>query len=221
MNTPPKLHLLAVLLSLSISSSLATTPQALEMDKAGVISIVTDDLDGVRLIFGLTDTSEGYWRSPKVVPTFEPESGKEIERSGTYEFPDGSTVEEKTTVKLKGSDIEFKASWPNQSPATGFGMAALKFPPEIAEDLTIEVNGETKVVNFDKCVFFPEGKEVVFKKTSTGKFLFKVTGEQSGNAVMFQEDNKEAGLDLRMGGGALTTLISEITGQSCTISFKE
>jgi hypothetical protein len=39
---PPKPQLLAVLLNLSIATAFATTPKALEMDKDGVISIVTD-----------------------------------------------------------------------------------------------------------------------------------------------------------------------------------
>lgn len=222
---PPRLFALANTLALPLLSTLpVTASDFLELDEHGLVSIVTNEAGTLGLSVGLTDFSEGHWKRPPTFPTFEPQSGSEIDWSGEYGFPDRSFVEFNLHAQIKGSNVGFKSSWPTESKAPGFGLMVLIIPQEVAEDLTVEAKGQVMFANFEtvNSAFFEPGAEVVFRKSSTGEFLFKFSSEDSGSGLLFWPENKENGLHLRIGGPADDkALVSDVTQLSGVLAFQE
>jgi hypothetical protein len=196
-------------------------PQSLELQQSGWIKIVTD-IGDIQIRPEVVDTSTGKWRSLKSKTKFTPESGAEFTRTGDYAFVDGSEITHTTTAKIAGTDVVVKGSW-TPGTAQGFSRIDLWFSYEAAQDLTIEFDGKPAFSNFNKSASFRQTGEFIFKRTSTGEFLFKLTGDFASSAIFFLEQNKEAGLTIRLANlvDCGKSTIGEATELNWTLAFKE
>lgn len=212
---------------LSAAGLSAVTPQTLELNASGRISITTDtfDSEALQIRTGVVSTAGKLWSFLPSTSKIVPESGDEVGRVGTYEFPDASKLVHTVRVKIVGSDVVVDASWPTTSAAAGFSTVDLWVSGDEAGDLTIEADGQTVFTNsrFDKQPYIKNAGEIVFKRTSTGKFLFKITGDLMSEHVVFLSEQPEQGLTFRIfnvpDGNAST--IGDTTTLNWTLSFKE
>jgi len=127
------------------------------------------------------------------------------------------------SAKIEGSDVAVRYSWVTESTAKGFVGLSLRIPGDVAKDLTIEANGKPIFTDFDKGAYLPKVGEIVFKRTSTGAFLFMVTGEIVGGGTVFNPDKLDDGLELRIGTaeGGMDSPISDVKETGWSLSFKE
>lgn len=215
-------HLLSAIFA--VTTLHAVTPESLELDEAGTIHVFTDKLEGIRVSSGMQQVVDGTWVRTATSPaSFENQVGGEVERVGMYGFNDGSDVELTVKAKIEDSQVMVNAAWPNQSSAPGFTMLVLNIPQEIAEDLTIEADGSPVFRNFENNGIFVSSEELLFRRTSTDEFLFKMTGDNVAGHILFNADDLAEGLSLRSVNGTdpNNCTISDSPTIGFTLSFKE
>lgn len=205
----------------------AVTTQTLELEASGRISITSDTFapEDLQIRTGVVSTAGKLWNFLPSTSKIVPESGDKVDRVGTYVFPDDSELSHTVEAKIVGSEVVVNASWPTTSTAPGFSLVDLWVSGNEAGDLTIDVDGQTIFTNsrFEKQPYIKQAGEAVFKRTSTGKFLFKITGNIVSGQVVFLPDQPEQGLTFRIfnvpDGNAST--IGDATTLNWTLSFKE
>jgi hypothetical protein len=140
-----------------------------------------------------------------------------------YGFPDGSEVTMTIKAKIEGQTVAVKAAWPTESTAKGFARLDLKIPGDEARDLTIEANGKPTVLDFGEARYLPKTNEIVFRRTSTGAFLFKLNGEILGTAIVTDRDHPDNGALLRLDTAkvGMDSNISDEKEAGWTLSFQE
>ena len=215
------LPLLFTILSATILP--AATADSLDLRSSGDIVVSTDSLGDLRISLGVPETSQGVWRGVSPSQKASPSSGKSVEGEMVFPFPDGSEITMKISAKIEGPNLPVRYSWLTESSAKGFAGLTLVVPGDVAKDLTIEEDGKSIFVDFDKVAYLQKGSEIVFRHTSTGAFLFKITGEIVGGGTVFNTDKLEDGLQLRIGTAPsdMNSTISDVKETGWTLSFKE
>jgi hypothetical protein len=207
----------------SNENAMAAKPETLEISDAyyfSLISVRTDSLGEFGIRLEVVDNSTGVWRGPAKQTKPVPAAGQEVELALTNTFSDDSVVDTKVSAKIEGNSIKVRGEWPNDSTVQGFVRLDLWFSQEMAEDLTISANGQVLTTNMDQTSTIMELDDVEFRKTSTGEFLFRVTGNFFAS-VMFLPDSPSQGLWLRLDNSRNPNAasISDVTEMEYTISF--
>jgi hypothetical protein len=212
----------AVLATASFSVLNAASPKSLDLNERGAISLETDTIGTLGIVTDVNETSQGSWKAVPPVGSVEPQTGTQLTRKLTYKFPD-EPVEMTTQAKIEGSKVVVEANWNAQSSAPGFARVDLAIPEELANDLTIELRDKPFMVNMDKGRNFKNEGDFVFRRTSTGEFLFRLTGEFPEIQFWFRESAREDGLRIRIFNvpNANTSTIGDATTLKWTLSFKE
>jgi hypothetical protein len=231
MSTPS--HLLFIRLSLvflvglfaSNQAAMGAKPESLNIsDKYffPLIAVRTNSLGDFGIRLEVAETTTKVWKSPKQTkPSLA--SGEEVELAVTNTFSDYSVVNTKVTAKIEGNSVKVRGEWPTESTVQGFVRLDLWFSQEMAEDLTIYAHGEVLTTNMDKIISkVKQVNAIEFRKTSTGEFLFRVTGNLFAS-VMFLSDRPQSGLWVRLGttNNANSVRISDATEMEYTIEFDE
>jgi len=216
------------LLFLAATSTLlpAAKPDSLEMKDTGQIVVLTDSLGEIQIGLRVTKvTEEGSHLSVDPRQKTPSTSGAEVAAEVPYTLPDGSEVVLSEKAAIEQTKVTLKGSWPNESQAKGYVVFLLKIPGDVADNLTVEGDGKPIFVNFDKASYLNKLKEIVFRKTSTGEFLFKLEGQiDIVGGLRFDESKHDEGIviDVHVNPtpGANANL-SEATETAWTLSFKE
>ena len=204
----------------------AAKPDSLEMKDTGEIAVLTDSLGGIQIGLRVTKiTEEGAHLSVDPRQKTPPTSGAEVAAEVPYTLPDGSQIVVSEKAAIEQSKVTLKGSWPNETQAKGYVVFVLKIPGELADNLTVEADGKPIFANFDKASFLNKLKDLVFRKTSTGEFLFKLEGETDiVGGLRFDEEKHDNGIVIDVhvnpSPGANANL-SEATETAWTLSFKE
>ncbi|MEI6033666.1 MAG: hypothetical protein WCS65_05230 [Verrucomicrobiae bacterium] len=217
-------RILSLLLTLASATIMAgATADSLDLKSSGDIDVATDSLGDLRIVIGVNETSQGVWHGLSPRQKASPSAGKAVEGEMIYAFPDGSEVTMTVSAKIEGSNVAVRYSWVTESTAKGFAMLTLMIPADAAKDLTIEADGKPMFSNFNKSAYLPKVSEITFKQTSTGAFLFKLTGEIVGGGTVFNPDKLDDGLQLRIGTSptGMDSCISDAKETGWTLSFKE
>jgi hypothetical protein len=228
MKTPPDIFstlLAATLVVLPLEFAMAAKPASLELEKSGTISILTDGLPNMEIRTEVTDTSTGGWK--RVVPKekFEPASGTEVTRVGTYEFPDGAQITHTVKAKIDGKSVRMATDWAPASGAKGFSRVDLWLPQDLLQDLVITI-GEKKIFPYEaaeKPRYIKNTDSLVFKRQSTGEVLFELSGDfVSIVPPWVLPDKPELGGTLRIQNvpDDMHCTIGDATQMNWTISFK-
>jgi hypothetical protein len=186
-----------------------------------LIAIRTDSLGDFGIRLEIMDTSAGYWQRPNQTKAKRAE-GEEVTLDLENTFSDNSVVNTKVTAKIEGNLVKVRGEWPTESTIQGFIRMDLWFSRKVAEDLTIYADGEVLTTNMDKGTEgINEVDSVEVYKTSTGEFLFRVTGSSLLKRITFSPDNPDEGLRLELytSRNPFTTSISEVTEMEYTVSF--
>jgi hypothetical protein len=218
------MRILSLLLFLASATIMAgAAADSLDLKSSGDIVLSTDSLGDLRIILGVNETSQGVWRGVSPSQKASPSSGKAVEGELIYPFPDGSEITMTISAKIEGPNVPVRAAWVTESTAKGFAGLTLIVPGDTAKDLTIEANDKPIFSDFDKAAYLPKASEVVFRRTSTGAFLFKLTGEFVGGGTVFNPDKPDDGLQLRIGTSAsdMNSSISDVKETGWTMSFQE
>ena len=216
------LPLLLTILSAALAA--AANAESLELGTQGQVKVLTDSLGELQITTQVNETSKGIWNPVNSRTKISPTSGNEVESVREYAFPDGSTVMLTMNVKLDQKKVTVKSTWPTESSAKGFVRTDLKVPFEVASDLTIESGGKTFFTGFDGPLpNYRNVSELVFKKTSTGAFLFKVTGEIVGGGVVLSKEKPAEGITVRISTSvdSMDSTMSDVKEAGWTINFKE
>jgi hypothetical protein len=207
---------------LSASLAAAATVESLEIGGAGHINVLTDSLGELQIRTEVSETTTGVWVPVYPKGKATPSSGKEVESVRDYVFSDGSSVMLTTKVKIDQQQVILKSAWPTESTAKGFVRTDLKVPFEVASDLTVESDGKPLFAGFDgPASNLKNLSELVFKKTSTGAFLFKVIGEIVGGGIVFSKEKPDEGITVRISTAAdsMSSSISDVKETGWAISF--
>lgn len=207
----------------SIESARAANPTGLDLKKSGDITIATDSLPDMEIRVEVKEVSHREWGKTEAKEKYQPTSGTDIERLQTYGFPDGSEIKHAVKVKIQGSEVKMSAEWSSGS-AAGFSRVDLWIPQELSEDMIVTL-GDKKVFPTD------EGKNLgvikntdtlVFKRKSSGEFLFTLSGDYFGVFMGLVRDHPEMGLTIRIGNVPLdiAATIGDATQMSWTLGFK-
>jgi hypothetical protein len=215
-----------VLLFATVALLPAVTPESLEIKNTGDIVLLTDALGELRLRMGVSKISDdGAHAVVAPKQKVDPSEGSEVSGDLVYTLPDGTDLRLTENAVISPSKVVFKAAWPNSSEDKGYVAFYLKIPGDVADDLTITAGSKPVFVNFDKGSFFNKVQELVFRKTSTGEFLFSLSGEiPLRGGVRFDSDKHEQGItvDLHSNLGVTAALLfAEGTECEWTLSFKE
>ena len=219
------MRILSFLLFLASATIMAgATADSLDLKSSGEIVVATDSLGELRISLGVVETSQGVWRGVSPSQKASPSTGKAVEGELVYPFPDGSEITLTIGAKIEGANVTVRAAWVTESTAKGFVGLPLRIPGDVARDLTIEVNGKPIFTDFDKGAYLQKVNEIVFRRTSSGAFLFKVTGEIVGGGTVFNPDKLDDGLELRIStsqSGGMDSPISDVKETGWALSFQE
>ena len=216
--------LLPFLLLGTVSLVAAATPESLEINKEHVIKIISNLPGELAIVPEVIDNSEGRWTLMGSKKPPESDSGTDVTSSGTYVFPDDSEVVLVLMAKIEGDKVFVKGSWPTESSAKGFVRLDLRVPHAIASDLVIEADGKVVFSGFDGPVqYLKNQSELVFKKASTGTFLFALTGEIHGGSLVFNAEKPEGGVLVRIDNtpNGIDSSINAVTQAEWTLLFNE
>ncbi|MEI6033665.1 MAG: hypothetical protein WCS65_05225 [Verrucomicrobiae bacterium] len=218
-------RILILLLTLASAAIMAgATGDSLDLRSTGDIFVATDSLGELQICLEVEETSQGRWCGVSPKQKASPASGKSVEGELVYVFPDRAEVTMTIKGKIDAQDVTVKAAWATESTAKGFARLNLKIAGDDAKDLTIEENGKPVFVNFDKARNLAKLTELVFRRTSTGAFLFKLTGDiAAGCEMIFNQDNPDSGLVLRLNTVpvGMDSCISDVKETGWALSFKE
>ena len=220
----PPVLLTACLMVFPWNSSRAAKPESLELNKIGGIVISCEGLPPLEMHTEVTDVSTGGWKHASHTGNFLPSSGNDVERVENYMFPDGTEITHTVKAKIQGSSVVMAASWAPAGPAIGFSRVDLWLPQETAADIDITV-GTTKIYPLeegDHPRAIKNTDPMVFKRKSSGDFLFELSGDYLGIIPAFVADRPESGLTIR-----LATVpddhhctIGDVTQANWTLAFK-
>jgi hypothetical protein len=219
-----KLTLPLLLTILSATLVAAATAESLELGIQGQVKVLTDSLGELQITTQVVGTSTGAWVGVSAKTKATPSSGTEVESVREHVFSDGSSIMLTMKTKIDQQKVTVKSTWLPGSSAKGFVRTDLKVPFEVASDLTIESGGKLFFTGFDGP--FPNYKnvsELVFKKTSTGAFLFKVIGEIVGGGIVLSSEKPDDGITVRISTGldSMDSTMSDVTEAGWAISFQE
>ena len=222
------LHFLPLVLlasCLMVSNSVrASKPESLELNKIGDIIISCEGLPALQMHTEVTDVSTGGWKNASHKGDFLQSSGNDVERVENYVFPDGTEITHTVKAKIQGDSVAMAASWAPPGPAIGFSRVDLWLPQEIAEDVVITV-GPAKIFPIEEGDHprpVNNTNPVVFKRKSTGDFLFELSGDYLAVIPAMRADKPENGLTLRLAtvSDDHHSTIGDVTQANWSLSFK-
>jgi len=171
----------------------------------------------------VTDNITQPWNALKPTAEASVAEGEDLTRNGSYVFSDKTELSLSVNARVEGSDVIVKGSWQANNPVKGFAFTSLWVPEEFARDVMVEEGGVQVFPGIEKPVDFKGSRTFTFRQLSTGKFLFKVTGDFLVAKLQFFADRPEWGLDLRFFGipDPMTAVLGDPMQTNWKISFAE
>lgn len=203
----------------------AVQPTELTLKENGEILLATDALPDIQIRTDVKEIADGQWKPTKVLVKCAPAQGTSVDRVQKYAFPDGTEIEHTVKAQIAGDKVDVAASWVANGNSPGFSRVDLWIPDDLRADITASIGDQVifpYAAENQPIITYTSGGPVVFKRKSTGEFLFQLTGDFMSVTPAFYPSNPQAGLTFRLLNVPLDTTakIGDKTSLNWSLSFK-